>query len=118
MERRALGAAALLGVGLAFVWFWALGHSHTSWLNWTVAATSFVTLAGLVPATMDTIAGIATWPLAGSVLLAAWLFGLATGAAPWLAWACFAFGCAFVGLTFAYTIKSSHLGLLHRHRTA
>ena len=51
------------------------------------------------------------------VLLAAWLFGLAANATPWLAWLSFAFGCAFLILSVAFTLASSNLGPLHhRHR--
>jgi hypothetical protein len=116
MERRARGVAALLGSGLAVVWMFAVGYGHSGWLSWTVLAAAFVALAGLGPATMDTLAGVATWPFVGVVLISAWLFALAVGATPWLAWLSFLFGCAFVILSVAFTMASSHHALFDRHR--
>ena len=115
MEKRARGVAALLGSGLAVVWMFAVGYGHSGWLSWTVLAAAFVALAGLGPATMDTLAGVATWPFVGVVLISAWLFALAVGATPWIAWSSFLFGCAFVILSVVFTMASSHLALFGHH---
>ncbi len=107
--------AALLGSGLAVVWMFAIGYHATSWLSWTVLGCAVVALAGLGPATMVEMPGVGTWPLVGSVLISAWLFAMAVGATRWLAWLSFGFGLAFVVLSFAFTVESSDLELLH-HR--
>jgi hypothetical protein len=114
--KKAIGVAALLGSGLALTWMFGLGYHATSWLNWTVCASAIVALAGLGPAAATEMFGIGTWPLVAMVLLAAWLFGLATNATRWLTWLSFAFGCAFLILSVMFTTASSHLELLHRRR--
>jgi hypothetical protein len=115
-EKRALGLAALLGSGLFTLWIFALLYSHSGWLSWTILACSIVALAGIGPAAASEMFGIGTWPLVGTVLLAAWLFGLAVGAVSWLAWFSFAFGVAFLLLSFGFTLASSHLGAFGRWR--
>jgi hypothetical protein len=114
-KRRVLGVAALLGSGLFTLWIFALLYGHSSWLSWTVLACSVVALAGIGPAAASEMFGIGTWPFVGAVLLAAWLFGLAVNATPWIVWLTFGFGCAFVVLSVAFTAASSHLHVLH-HR--
>jgi FtsH-binding integral membrane protein len=113
-EKKAIGAAALLGSGLALTWMFGLGYHATSWLNWTVCASAVVALAGLGPAATSEMSGIGTWPLVAMVLLAGWLFGLAANATRWLTWLSFAFGCAFLILSVAFTTASSHLELRRR----
>ncbi|HLK93720.1 MAG TPA: hypothetical protein VKZ18_27760 [Polyangia bacterium] len=115
-EKRALGLAALLGSGLFTLWIFALLYSHSGWLSWTILACSIVALAGIGPASAREMFGIGTWPLVGSVLLAAWLFGLAVNTTPWLTWFSFAFGLAFLFLSFAFTVANSHLGTFDRWR--
>jgi hypothetical protein len=115
-RKKAIGAAALLGVGLAVTWGFGLWHHATGWLNWSICAAAFVALAGLGPTAASEMFGIGTWPLISMVLLATWLFGLATNATRWLTWLSFAFGCAFLILSGAFTLASSHLGPLHRRR--
>ncbi|HXT95345.1 MAG TPA: hypothetical protein VN853_03545 [Polyangia bacterium] len=116
-EKRALGVAALLGSGLFTLWIFALLYGHSSWLSWTVLACAVVALAGIGPAAASEMFGIGTWPFVGTVLLAAWLFGLAVNATPWIVWLTFAFGCAFVTLSFAFTVASERSGPLHhQHR--
>jgi hypothetical protein len=114
-KKKAIGVAALLGAGLAVTWMFGLWHHATGWLNWTVCAAAFVALAGLGPAASSEMFGIGTWPLVSMVLLAVWLFGLATDATRWLTWLSFAFGCAFLVLSAAFTTASSHLSPI-RHR--
>ena len=117
MEKRALGVAALLGSGLLVAWMFAIGYGHSGWLSWTVFGCGFVALAGIGPAAMAEMPGVGTWPLVGVVLISAWLFALASGATSWLAWLSFAFGCAFVFLSFAFTLASGELGPFHhRHQ--
>ncbi|HEY6476306.1 MAG TPA: hypothetical protein VI456_06960 [Polyangia bacterium] len=116
MQRKAIGVAALLGIGLALTWTFGLWNHATSWLNWTVCGSAIVALAGLGPAAATEMSGIGTWPLLGMVLLAAWLFGLAANATRWLTWLSFAFGCGFLILTVAFTLAGSHLELLHHRR--
>jgi hypothetical protein len=115
MEKGARGVVALLGSGLVVVWMFAVGYGHSGWLSWTMLAAAVVALGGLGPAAMDTEAGVATWPFVGVLLLSAWLFALAVGATPWLAWSSFAFGCAFVILTTVFTVASGHIGPFDRH---
>ena len=115
-RKKAIGAAALLGVGLAVTWGFGLWHNATSWLNWTVCASAFVALAGLGPAAASEMFGIGTWPLLAMVLLAGWLFGLAANATRWLTWLSFVFGCGFLILSVAFTVASSNLEILHRRR--
>ena len=114
LDKRSLGLAALLGSGLAVVWMFAVGYGATSWLSWTVCGCAIIALAGLGPAAIAEIPGVGTWPLVGVVLLAAWLFALAVGATPWLAWLSFGFGLAFVVLSVAFTAASSNLALFHQ----
>jgi hypothetical protein len=116
MGKRARGLAALLGSGLATVWMFAVGYGHSGWLSWAMLACAAIAFAGIGPAATEEMSGISTWPFVGVVLLATWLFALAVGATSWLAWSSFAFGCAFVILSIVFTVKSSHLELLHRHR--
>ncbi|HEX3904883.1 MAG TPA: hypothetical protein VH853_18760 [Polyangia bacterium] len=116
MEKRALGVAALLGSGLVVAWMFAIGYGHSGWLSWTILGCAVVALAGIGPAATSEMPGIGTWPLVGVVLISAWLFALAVGATPWLAWLSLAFGCAFVILSFAFTLANSHLELLHHRR--
>jgi hypothetical protein len=113
-KKRAIGVAALLGVGLAVTWGFGLWHHATGWLNWAICASAFVALAGLGPAAASEMFGVGTWPLISMVLLAMWLFGLAANATRWLTWLSFAFGCAFLILSAAFTATSGHL--LHRRR--
>ena len=113
--------AALLGSSLAVIWMFAIGYHATSWLSWTVLGCAIVALAGLGPAAMAEMPGVGTWPLVGVVLMSAWLFAMAVGATPWLAWLSFGFGFAFVILSVAFTAASSSLELLHHrhvHRAA
>ena len=114
MDKRVLGVAALLGSGLVIVWMFAIGYSATSWLTWTVLACAAVALAGIGPASTPELLGVGTWPVAGAVLLSAWLFAMASGATRWLSWLSFAFGLAFVILSVGFTAASSNLGLVHR----
>jgi hypothetical protein len=114
VKRKAIGTAALLGVGLAIAWMFGLGYHATSWLNWTLCGSAVVALGGLGPASATEMSGVGTWPLVAMVLLAAWLFGLATNATAWLTWLSFAFGSAFLVLTLAFTLASGHL--LHRRQ--
>jgi hypothetical protein len=116
LGKRALGLAALLGSGLAIVWMFAIGYHAAGWLSWTVLGCGVIALAGLGPAAMVEMPGVGTWPLVGVVLLAAWLFALAVGATPWLAWLSFAFGLAFVILSVAFTAASSNLAMVHHRR--
>ena len=115
MDKRVLGVAALLGSGLAVLWMFAIGYGATSWLTWTVLACAAVALAGIGPASTPELLGIGTWPVAGVVLISAWLFAMASGATRWLAWLSFGFGLAFVILSVAFTAASSTLGLLPHH---
>ena len=115
VEKPAFGVVALLGSVLAVIWMFAIGYHATAWLSWTVLACAAVALAGLGPAAAADMPGVGTWPLVGVVLLSAWLFALAVGATPWLAWLSFAFGLAFVIVSVAFTAASSNLALLH-HR--
>ena len=55
-------------------------------------------------ATVD-MAGVSTWPILALGLSALWLFGLAAGAPPWLAWLNLAIGCGFLGLTAAAVLS-------------
>jgi hypothetical protein len=114
VEKPAFRSAALLGSGLAVIWMFAVGYHATAWLSWTVLGCAVVALAGLGPSAMAEMPGVGTWPLVGVVLLAAWLFALAVGATPWLAWLSFAFGLAFVIVSVAFTAASSNLALLHQ----
>jgi hypothetical protein len=115
-EKGALGVAALLGSGLFTLWIFALLYSHSSWLSWTILACSIVALGGIGPAATSEMFGIGTWPLVGTVLLAAWLFGLAVGAVGWLTWFSFAFGLAFLILSFAFTLANDNLSKIGRWR--
>ena len=115
-KKKAIGVAALLGAGLAVTWMFGLGHHATGWLNWTICASAIVALAGLGPAATSEMFGIGTWPVIAMVLLATWLFGLATNATRWLTWLSFAFGWAFLILSAAFTTEIARHGPLHRHR--
>ncbi|HEY4393048.1 MAG TPA: hypothetical protein VGP64_03255 [Polyangia bacterium] len=115
-KKKAIGVAALLGAGLALTWMFGLGYHATGWLNWAICASAVVALAGLGPAAASEMFGIGTWPLIAMVLLAVWLFGLATNATRWLTWLSFAFGCAFLVLSAAFTAASNHLWGLHHRR--
>jgi hypothetical protein len=115
LEKRSLGLVALMGSALAVVWMFAVGYGASSWLSWTVLGCAVVALAGLGPAAMAEMPGVGTWPLVGVVLIAAWLFAMAVGATPWLAWLGFGFGLAFVAVSAAFTVASSQLDLSHRH---
>lgn len=78
-----------LALGLLVTVFWviALAQNATPWLAWlqgVIALLSFA-MAGLPLAT--SVAGRAGSPaFIGLALAAMWIFGLATGATPWLAW--------------------------------
>lgn len=113
-KKKAIGVAALLGAGLAVTWMFGLWHHATGWLNWTICASAILALGGLGPTAASEMFGIGTWPVISSVLLAVWLFGLATNATRWLTWLSFAFGCAFLILTAAFTAAGSVFGPLHR----
>jgi hypothetical protein len=115
LEKRTLGLVALLGFALVAIWMFAVGYGATGWLSWMVLGCAIIALAGLGPAAMAEMPGMGTWPLVGVVLIAAWLFAMAVGATPWLAWLSLGFGFAFVVLSVAFTVASSHLDLLHRH---
>lgn len=109
VAKKAIGVAGLLGSGLAVTWMFGLGHHATSWLNWTICGSAVVALGGLGPAAAPEMPGVGTWPLVGTVLVAAWLFGLAANATPWLTWLSFVFGCGFLILSLAFTVASDHL---------
>ncbi len=116
VERQARRFAGLLGTGLAFLWAVGWSTGATGWLVWTDLAAALVTFGGLGPASIEDFPGVATWPCVGLVLVAAWLFGLALHATPWLLWLNFALGCAYVILTGAYLVATTGLvPMHHRH---
>ncbi len=116
MERRAREFAGLLGLVLGLAWVVGWYRGASSWLVWTDLLVAIVVLAGLGPAMLQESPGIATWPFAGLLLFAAWLFGLSFGATPWLTWLNLGVSCAFLLLTIGFTLASSHVTLFHRHR--
>ncbi len=120
MDRHARAIAATLGLILAGAWVvgWSTGAS--SWLVWTDLLVACATLGGLGPAATEEVSGIATWPFAGLLLFATWMFGLSFGATPWLTWLNFGLSCAFLLLTVVYIVASRgplqfHYRLHHRH---
>lgn len=91
---------------MAVAWGFGWHTGATSWLVWTDLAAAVVILAGLGPAATEELSGMATWPFAGLILVAAWMFGLALHATPWLTWLNLALGCAFLLLTVGFTLAS------------
>ncbi|HVV16362.1 MAG TPA: hypothetical protein VHH90_04090 [Polyangia bacterium] len=114
MEKRAGGAAALLAVVLVTAWMFAVGYNQSNWLSWVDLGIGIVVLGGLGTTTSTDMQGTATWPMAGFVLIGAWLFALAAGSPHWLTWLTFAIGLAFVLLTFGWLIVSAEGPSWHR----
>jgi asparagine N-glycosylation enzyme membrane subunit Stt3 len=118
MEKRAGEVAALLAAALVTAWMFAVGYNESGWLSWLDLAAGIVVLGGLATTRNRELQGTATWPLAGVLLLALWLFALATGAPRWLTWLNFAVGCGFVVTTVGWLIASGEHAGPRRHAHA
>ena len=100
--------AAALGLGLTALWVLGLSYDGPSWLVWLDGAAALIALAGVAMVGTTDMAGVTTWPILTLVLFALWLFGLAVGAPPWLAWLNFLVGCGFLALTAAFALRQRH----------
>lgn len=91
--------SALLGIGLVVLWLVGLGSPYAArWLVWLdgVAALCAFGIAGMSPQVSNKPSRIGAAVILSLGLFALWIIGLISGAAGWLVWWTFAFGCAFM----------------------
>ena len=106
--------AAALGLGILTVWMLGLAYDGPAWLVWPDAAAALIALGVTGIVESGDMAGMATWPLLGVVLVGLWLFGLGSHAR-WLAWLNLVVGCGFLALTAVTLLPASELAA-RRHR--
>jgi hypothetical protein len=94
-------AAAALGTLVLTVWALGVSYGAPEWLIWgnfTIGTIVIVTLGTL--RTSDFV-GFATWPMAGMVLVAMWLFGLHARGSHVFAWLDLVLGAGLWSITIA-----------------
>lgn len=118
MEKRIAGIAALLAITLITAWMFAVGYQEANWLAWLDLGVGIVVLGGAGTMATSDLQGTTTWPVAGFLLVALWLFAMATGGPRWLTWLTFGVGLAYVLLTAGWLIGSAEEPHFRHHAHA
>ena len=108
-------AAAALGTLVLTIWALGLSYGAPEWLVWgnfTVGVAVVATLGTL--RTRDFV-GFATWPFAGMVLVALWLFGLHGRGDHTFAWLDLLLGAGMLAITIAELTSGLSLHSLRPH---
>ena len=108
-------AAAALGTLVLTIWALGISYGAPEWLVWGNFTVGVAVLATLGMLRTRDFVGFATWPFAGMVLVALWLFGLHDRGAHTFAWMDLLLGAGMLAMTVADLTSGVSLHSLRPH---
>ena len=108
-------AAAALGTLVLTIWALGVSYGAPEWLVWGNFTVGVAVVGSLGTLRTRDFVGFATWPFAGMMLVAMWLFGLHGRGAHTFAWLDLVLGAGMLAMTIAELTSGLSLHSLRPH---